>query len=162
MGTSSVVDTWKNTPVNASLPYADPTTRRAEFPESGGLAKGTSVRTVGLSIDRIVSRPGEVRALPSDAPGRRFCPSQHRRRFRQTQSGRESPILKYRRGFTGGVPLLPDPRPRPRLRPNRLADGRAGRSQPFTERVRAGDSGFWLPTSGFYIRRISRAKPLPS
>jgi len=57
---------------------------------------------------------------------------------------RESSVLEHRWRFFGGMPLLPDPRPRSRVRLNKLADGRSGRSQPFTDRVRAGDSGFWL------------------
>ena len=41
-----------------------------------------------------------------------------------------------------------------------LMDTRRG--QPVAQRVCASDAGFRLLTSGFNIRRISRAKPLPS
>ena len=41
--------------------------------------------------------------------------------------------------------------PRLGLRPERVADGHLGRNQQATQRLYAGDAGFWLLTSGFYI-----------
>jgi hypothetical protein len=49
------------------------------------------------------------------------------------------------------VPVLSDSVPRLGLRPERVADEHLGRNQQATQRVYAGDLGFWLLTSGFYI-----------
>src|SRR6516225_2922495 len=111
MGTSSVVRYLEDYTHERLPAYADATTSRAELPGSGGLAKGASVRTGGLSIHRIISRSREVWAVPPDAPCRGFYPRQHRGGLWQTQSGRESSLLEHRGGFAGGVPLLPNPRP---------------------------------------------------
>src|SRR5215467_3564134 len=54
-------------------------------------------------------------------------------------------------GSLGGVPLLPDPRPGSRLRPDGIFDYFTRRDEPATKRLRACDSGFWLLTSGFHI-----------
>ena len=84
--------------MNASLLYADPTTSRAELPGSGGLAKGASVRAGGLSDDRIVSRPGEVRVVAPDAPGRRFHSGEHRRRFGKRSQAEKARFLNIAEG----------------------------------------------------------------
>src|SRR6516162_10542646 len=49
------------------------------------------------------------------------------------------------------MPILSDSVPRLGLRPERVADEHVGRNQQATQRVYAGDPGFGLLTSGFYI-----------
>src|SRR5215471_18279759 len=111
MGTSSVVRYLEDYTRERLPAYADATTSCAEFPRSGGLAKGACIRIGGLSIDGVVSRAGEVWTVPPTAPRRCFHSSQHRRGLWQTKSGRESSVLEHCGRFLRGELLLPDPHP---------------------------------------------------
>src|ERR1700739_2805649 len=147
MGSSSGVRSLEHTPLNASLFYACPQNSGTNLSGSRGVAQGARVGVSGVLVHSGLSEGGDLPLSVANATGRGLRACQHRGRISSTWESGQTALYEYGRGFPGGESLLLDPGERPRIRRHQQSHNFTRGSQPLTQRLYKGDSGFGLLTS---------------